>query len=93
MRRPSLTLLPAAVAALALAACGTMPSPQAPPAAKAQKPPPGCVAQTATHIPVRNTDCAGFGSTYTHEDLQNTGQVYPDQALRTLDPSVQTTGR
>jgi hypothetical protein len=85
-------LLAAACAALALAACATTPSPQTQPAAKADKPPPGCVAQTATHIEVKNNDCAGFGATYTQKDLLNTGQLYPNQALRQLDPSVQLTG-
>jgi hypothetical protein len=85
-------LLPVACAALTLAACATMRSAQRPPAASADKPPAGCVAQTATHIEVKNNDCAGFGATYTNQDLLNTGRLYPDQALRMLDPSVQTTG-
>jgi hypothetical protein len=85
-------LVPVACAALALAACATTPSPQLQPAAKAAKPPAGCVAQTATHIEVKNNDCAGFGATYTQKDLLNTGQVYPNQALRQLDPSVQLVG-
>ncbi|MGB6604796.1 MAG: hypothetical protein WBE65_10950 [Steroidobacteraceae bacterium] len=84
-------LLPVACAALVLAACAT-PSRQTQPVAKAGKPPAGCVAQIATHIPVTNTQCAGFGATYTNKDLQNTGQPYANQALRLLDPSVQLTG-
>ena len=79
-----------AALALALAACATTPAPdQAKATATANaKPPAGCVAQTATHLPVKDDACAGFGSTYTKQDLDRTGQTNLDQALRTLDPSI-----
>jgi uncharacterized lipoprotein YajG len=85
-------VLPVACAALLLAACATPPPRQTQPLANAAKPPAGCVAQVATHLPVKDDQCAGFGATYTDKDLQNTGQTYPNQALRQLDPSVQLTG-
>ncbi len=78
--------LPAALA-LSLAACATAPPTPDKATAKA-KPPAGCVAQTATRIPVKDDTCAGFGNTYTKQDIDNTGQPYADKALGMLDPSV-----
>jgi hypothetical protein len=78
-----------AVLALTLAACATPPTtPDKATTAKAAKPPAGCVAQTATRIPVKDDACAGFGNTYSKQDIDNTGQVYADKALGMLDPSV-----
>lgn len=75
-------------AALALAACAS--APPAVPTASAKKPPLGCVSDTATRLPIPASECAGFGSTYTKEDLDRTGQVYVQDALRTLDPTITT---
>jgi hypothetical protein len=75
--------------ALLLGACATTAqSPQTPPTAAAKKPPAGCVGDTATRIPVPPGECAGFGSTYTKQDLDQTGQPYAQDALRMLDPNV-----
>lgn len=77
--------------ALILAACATPPAtPGKATTAKAAKPPAGCVAQTATRLPVKDDACAGFGNTYSKQDLDQTGQVYADKALEMLDPSVRT---
>ena len=79
-----------AALALSLAACATAPvSPDKTTTANA-KPPAGCVGQTATRIPVKDdsTSCAGFGSTYTKEDLDRTGQYDLDRALPMLDPAI-----
>jgi hypothetical protein len=84
--RKSLTL--AACLALTLAACATPPQPQPAPVAKAQKPATGCVPDTATRLPVKDSECAGFGASYTDKELNSTGQPYADQELRMLDPSV-----
>jgi len=73
-------------AALVLAACATT-SPQTASTAAA-KTPVGCVSDTATRLPVKPGDCAGFGSTYTQQDLDRTGQVYVQDALHLLDPSI-----
>ena len=76
------------VAALLLAACATAPvSPDKATAANV-KPPTGCVAQTATRIPVKDGECAGFGSTYTRQDIDNTGQTTLGAALPMLDPAI-----
>jgi hypothetical protein len=74
---------------LSLAACATPPaSPDKATAANA-KPPAGCVGQTATRIPVKDDSmCAGFGNTYTKQDIDNTGQTTLDRALPMLDPAI-----
>lgn len=74
--------------ALCLAACATPPSTPDKATAANAKPAAGCVAQTATRIPVKDDTCAGFGATYTRQDIDNTGQVYLDRALQMLDPSI-----
>jgi hypothetical protein len=79
---------------LPLAAC-TTPSATREPAKTALVAPagtPGCVADTATRIPLKERDCAGFGRTYTQEDIQRTGQPDTAQALRLLDPSLTVHG-
>ena len=78
------------VAALILGACATTPpSPDQTQVAANAKPPPGCVGQTATRIPVKDDkSCAGFGSTYTQQDINNTGQSTVGAALPLLDPSI-----
>jgi hypothetical protein len=75
--------------ALILAACASAPvSPDKNATANA-KPPAGCVGQTATLIPLKDrTSCAGVGSTYTRQDIDNTGEIYLDRALQMLDPSI-----
>jgi len=74
--------------ALILAACATAPvSPDKAATANA-KPPAGCVGQTATLIPVKPGTCAGFGATYTRDDIDKTGQTTLGPALRMLDPSI-----
>jgi hypothetical protein len=80
--------------ALILAACATAPStPDKAQAAANAKPPAGCVGQTATRIPVKDgsNTCAGFGNTYTKQDIDNTGQIDLGRALPMLDPSISRT--
>ncbi len=81
-----------ACVALSLAACATTSAPPSTVAANTVKPPPGCVAQTATRIPVKDDTCAGFGQTYSKKDLDNTGQTFADKSLSMLDPAVQISG-
>ena len=50
--------------------------------------PVGCVSNTATRIPVSPTECAGFGRTWTDQDIKTTGATDSAQALRLLDPSI-----
>jgi hypothetical protein len=51
-------------------------------------PPAGCVAETATRIPVNPHDCAGAGRVWTDQDVKSTGATDVAQALRQLDPTV-----
>ena len=79
-------------AALALAACAAAPDKTTAvktPVANA-KAPAGCVGQTATRIPLKDesTACAGFGSTYSKQDIDSTGQTNLDRALPMLDPAI-----
>ena len=79
---------------LALAAC-TTPSPTRESPKSASLAPartPGCVPDTATRIAVKEHDCAGFGRTYTREDIERTGATDAAQALRLLDPALQVHG-
>jgi hypothetical protein len=73
-----------------LSACAATAPPK--PAA-AFVPPPGCVGNTATRIPTSPSECAGFGSTYTQQDIERTGQPTPGGALRLLDPSLTIHGQ
>ena len=74
--------------ALCAAACS---SPRAKPEA-ARQPPAGCIAETATRIPVSPQDCAGIGHVWTDKDIKSTGATSAGEALRQLDPTVIVTG-
>jgi hypothetical protein len=79
--------------ALSLGACASGPPPAAKPsAAVSGTTPVGCVGSTATRLPVNPNDCAGFGSTYSKQSLDQTGQPYAGDALRMLDPSLTVHG-
>ena len=87
-------LVTGACLVLALVGC-TTPSPTREPAKTALVAPartPGCVPDTATRIPLKEHDCAGFGRTYTREDIERTGATDAGQALRLLDPALQVHG-
>lgn len=53
----------------------------------AERPPAGCIAATATRIPVSPKDCAAFGRVWTDQDIRSTGATDAAQALRQLDPT------
>ena len=84
-------LLSAVCLVLALTACASAPPAKAP-AVAAAKTPPGCVPETASRIPASPGACAGFGRTWTQDDIQRTGAADTAQALRLLDPSVTVSG-
>jgi len=71
-----------------LSACATTPTAPAKTPTAAAKLPAGCVGQTASRIPVKEGECAGFGSSYSHQDIENTGQLDAAKALAEMDPSV-----
>jgi hypothetical protein len=75
--------------ALVLAACATAPVSPGKATTASATPPPGCVGQTATRIPVKDPKaCEAFGATYTREDIDRTGQSTVGGALPMLDPSI-----
>ena len=77
------------ILALCLTACATSRSaPESKLTAAKAEPPAGCVADTATRIPVKPSDCWAFGRTWTDENVKSTGATDAAQALRQLDPTV-----
>ena len=76
--------------ALALAACtSSSPTREVKPLGfTPTSPAVGCVADTATRIPVRPGECAGTGRTYTQSDINRTGARTTTEALQLLDPSL-----
>jgi hypothetical protein len=87
-------LLGCACLGLTLAACATTPpAPAKSTTAVAEtQQRTGCVGTTATRLRVSPGECAGFGSTYTKQDLDSTGRVYAQDALRNLDPALTVRG-
>lgn len=58
-------------------------------AAKNPRRDPTCLTQTGSRVQARgNTTCAGYGRSYSREDLDHTGEVDVGQALRKLDPRL-----
>ncbi|HJU25948.1 MAG TPA: hypothetical protein VJ722_04665 [Rhodanobacteraceae bacterium] len=61
-----------------------------------QVPAPGdhnCIRDTGSHIPPPKGGCLPVaGTTYSHDDLQRTGQPDVARALQQLDPSVRISG-
>jgi hypothetical protein len=86
-------LLCSGLALLSACAATAPPKPVDKPAATTFVPPPGCVGSTATRIPTSPNECAGFGSTYTQQDIERTGQPLVGGALRMLDPSLTVRGQ
>lgn len=79
-----------ALCLLGLAACATKPPSPVANASASSQPPPGCVAETATRLPVSPHQCAAFGRTWTQQDIKSTGAVDVGQALSLLDPAVRS---
>jgi hypothetical protein len=61
--------------------------------ADAALPPAGCVAQSATRIPVGPSECVAAGHIWTGRAIQSTGATEPGAALRLLDPTVNVQGQ
>ena len=77
---------------LVLAACASSP-PAAPRHAavndqSSSGSPVGCVNKTATLLPTRPDECAGFGNSHSETAIKSTGQVNAQDALRMLDSTV-----
>jgi hypothetical protein len=79
--------------AASLAACTSAPSARADAkdaarVAETQQTP--CLKETGTRLPPVPGQCAGFGRSYSSEDIHRTGQTDAAAALRLLDPSITT---
>jgi|GEM_PF-1011713 len=73
---------------LCVAACASSPSTPAATRSAAQRPPAGCVAQTATRIPLSPQECAARGHTWSGDTSKSTAATQPGQALYLLDPTL-----
>ena len=83
----------AVILALAAAACAsTVPQSLSPSALAAQRPPPLCLQQTGTRLPVAPEDCAASGQSFTRQDLQRSGGLDTAQQLQLLTPTLQIRG-
>jgi hypothetical protein len=49
-----------------------------------------CLKETGTRLPPPPGQCAGFGRSYSGEDMDRTGQIDAGAALQMLDPSITT---
>ena len=48
-----------------------------------------CLTSTGSRLPVTaSSPCAGFGRSYSGQDIRGTGKIELDQALSVLDPSI-----
>lgn len=82
-------LLTVTCAGALLAGCTTLPAPDLDTtAAKATGPRPTSCLKTGTRIALKEDECvASPGRVYTKEDLDRTGEIDIDRALRQLDPT------
>ena len=85
-----MSVLSSIAAALALGACAST-SGNAPTRPVTASQPAGCVSDTGSRISAPPGNCAGFGNTYTQEDVRHTGETTLGGALRLLDPTVTVT--
>lgn len=61
----------------------------APVAARQTEPPPTCLTETGSRIKPKPGQCLNVaGRSYSHDELQSTGEVNLDDALSHLDPSI-----
>jgi hypothetical protein len=78
------TALLSVLAAIAAAGCSSTPTPRQANVAQ----PAGCVS-TGSRVAQDKNRCAGFGRSYSSEELRQTGHVDVARALQQLDPSIQ----
>jgi len=80
-----ITCLSSIAAALMLGACAS--TSQTTPAKPVASAPPGCVSDTGSRISAPG-DCAGFGRSYSQDDMKRTGETTVGGALDRLDPAL-----
>ncbi len=81
----SRAILTAACVVALLAGCATQGTQQRSASAAV---PSGCVKGTASRIPQQYGPCAGFGRSWSGDDLRSTGEADVGDALQKLDPAV-----
>ena len=75
------------VSGLVLFGCAaTSQNVQPKPAASAANP--NCLTETGSRISAGKSGCRGFGSSYSHDDIDRTGKTSAGDALALLDPSI-----
>jgi hypothetical protein len=74
------------VSGLVLFGCATTPQNSKPTATAAMKDP-NCLTETGSRISA-NSNCRGFGRSYSHDDIDRTGQTDAASALALMDPSI-----
>jgi hypothetical protein len=86
------SLLSGACLAALLAGCSTAPATRADTKAAATATgAPTCLTETGTRLAPRPGECAGFGRSFSNEDIDRTGRVGDvGAALQMLDPSITT---
>jgi hypothetical protein len=83
--RAACAIAPLLVLAACAATTGVKPNAAAPgPVANN----PACLKSTASRIPDSTGGCSAVGRSYSSEDIQRTGAVTADEALRLLDPAI-----
>jgi len=88
--RNSIRVVGVIASMLVISACAAT-SPNAKPQTASATQDPTCLKQTGGRVPGRDADCAGYGRTYSKDDINRTGAETPGQALGLLDPSVTVT--
>jgi hypothetical protein len=70
------------------ALAGANDNPQKSPVAASAPASPGCLTVTGSRLPQKAPQCAGFGRSYTDQDLSQTGLTSVGDALGHLDPAI-----
>ena len=75
------------VSGLVLFGCAATPQNSKPAATAAMKDP-NCLTETGSRISPVNSNCRGFGRSYSQDDIDRTGKIDAGDALSLLDPSI-----
>ena len=76
------------VSGLVLFGCAATPQSQSKPATTAASKDSNCLTETGSRIPSHKPGCRGYGRSYSHDDIDRTGQTDAASALALIDPSI-----
>jgi hypothetical protein len=76
------------VSGLVLFGCAATPQNQSKPAATAATKDSNCLTETGSRIASQTPGCRGYGRSYSHDDIDRTGQTDAASALALIDPSI-----